>query len=209
MFSGIIEKTAEIRQITTSGLERVLTVSNPFGGEVQCGDSIAVDGVCLTVTERSAKHLVFFVSAVTVKKTIAAAYHSGQIVNLERALVWGGRLNGHLVTGHIDTTARVASVQKVGMGIEATIHIPSHFRMLLVDQGSVAVNGISLTVARLHGDRFTVSLVPETLKRTSFSKGVSVGDSVNIEFDILGKYAARLLAPQIRDESLRVMLSQW
>ncbi len=209
LFSGIIEKTAAVTRLTASGAERMLTIGNPFGGEAQCGDSIAVDGVCLTVTERSAQHLSFFVSAETVKKTRAAAYKPGQIVNLERALVFGGRLDGHLVTGHVDTVGRIAAVRKIGDGVEVSIHVPPHFKMLLVEQGSLAVNGVSLTVARLEGDRVTVSLVPETLKRTSFESALSVGETVNLEFDIIGKYVLRLLGPRTKDESLRALLAQW
>jgi len=209
VFTGIIEKTGEVEKLTASGPERTLTLKNPFGAEVKSGDSIAIDGACLTVSERDAKRLTFFISAETVKKTIAAAYRPGQTVNLERALILGGRLDGHLVTGHVDTVARIAAVKKIGMGVEATVHVPAQFRPLLVEQGSVAVNGISLTVARLQGDRFTVSLIPETLKRTAFSAGLAVGDAVNLEFDILGKYAARLLAPRSRDESLHDLLAQW
>ncbi len=209
MFTGIIEKKSEIVRLTASGPERTLTIANPFGGEPQCGDSIAVDGVCLTVAERSAKHLSFFMSAETVKKTRAAGYQPGQKVNLARALIWGGRLDGHLVTGHVDTVGRIAAVKKVGKGIEATIHVPSQFRPLLVEQGSLAVNGVSLTIARLEGDRVTVSLIPETLARTTFGEALAVGDTVNLEFDIIGKYVARLLAPRTNDETLRALLAQW
>ncbi len=209
MFTGIVEKTTAVVRLTASGAERTLTIVNPFGGEARCGDSIAVDGVCLTVAERSAKHLSFFVSAETVKKTRAAAYRAGQTVNLERALILGGRLDGHLVTGHVDTVGRIATVRKIGDGVEVAIHVPPQFKPLLVEQGSLAVNGVSLTIARLEGDRVMVSLVPETLRRTAFGTALSVGDTVNLEFDIIGKYVARLLAPRTGDEPLRALLAQW
>ncbi len=209
MFTGIVEKTTTVVRLTASGAERTLTIVNPFGSEVRRGDSIAVDGVCLTVAEQSAKHLTFFVSAETVKKTRAASYRPGQTVNLERALVLGGRLDGHLVTGHVDTVGRIAATRKIGDGIEAVIHVPPQFKKLLVEHGSLAVNGVSLTIARLEDDRVTVSLVPETLRRTSFGTALSVGDTVNVEFDIIGKYVARFLAPRTGGEPLRVLLAQW
>lgn len=208
MFTGIIEKTGEVVRLTAAGAERTLTVRNPFGDELKTGDSIAVDGVCLTVTALDAKQMSFFISAETVKKTVAAAYQPGRRINLERALAFGGRLDGHIVTGHVDTVSRIAAVKKVGAGIEIAVAIPDAFGHLVVDRGSIAVNGISLTVAALRGGTAVVSLIPETLFRTAFAGGVAAGDTVNIEFDILGKYAARLLAPHLRDDKLRALIEK-
>lgn len=208
MFTGIIEKTGEVVRLTAAGAERTLTVRNPFGDELKTGDSIAVDGVCLTVTALDAKQMSFFISAETVKKTVAAAYQPGRRINLERALAFGGRLDGHIVTGHVDTVSRIAAVKKVGAGIEIAVAIPDAFGHLVVDRGSIAVNGISLTVAALRGGTAVVSLIPETLSRTAFAGGVAAGDTVNIEYDILGKYAARLLAPHLRDDKLRALIEK-
>lgn len=206
MFTGIIEKTGEVVRLTASGSERTLMLTNPFGSDLKTGDSIAVDGVCLTVTAFDAKQMSFFISVETVKKTVAATYKPGRRVNLERALAFGGRLDGHIVTGHVDTVSRIAAVKKVGAGIEIAVAIPPEFGHLVVDRGSIAVNGISLTVAALRGGTAVVSLIPETLVRTSFAAGVKAGDTVNLEFDILGKYAARLLAPHLRDDKLRALI---
>lgn len=208
MFTGIIEKTGEVVRLTAAGAERTLTVRNPFGDELKTGDSVAVDGVCLTVTALDAKQMSFFISAETVKKSIAATYQPGTVVNLERALAFGGRLDGHIVTGHVDTVSRIAAVKKVGAGIEIAVAIPDAFGHLVVDRGSIAVNGISLTMAALRGATAVVSLIPETLSRTAFAGGVAAGDAVNIEFDILGKYAARLLAPHLRDDKLRALIEK-
>jgi len=208
MFTGIIEKTGEVARLTATGPERTLTLKNPFGSDLKTGDSIAVDGVCLTVTAFDAKNMSFFVSAETVKKSIAATYKPGTAVNLERALLFGGRLDGHIVTGHVDTVSRIAAVKKIGAGIELAVTIPPEFAHLTVDRGSIAVNGISLTIAELRGGTAVVSLIPETLARTSFAAGVKAGDTVNLEFDLLGKYAARLLSPQLRDEKLRALIEK-
>ncbi len=208
MFTGIIEKTGKVARLTASGPERTLTLDNPFGNDIASGDSIAVDGACLTVTAFDAKQMSFFISAETVKKTLAANYKPGRSVNLERALAFGGRLDGHIVTGHVDAVSRVASVKKVGAGVEIAVAIPEAFGHLTVDRGSIAVNGISLTIAELRGDTAVVSLIPETLSRTAFAGGVTAGDAVNLEFDILGKYAARLLAPHLRDDRLRSLIEK-
>ena len=208
MFTGIIEKTGKVARLTASGPERTLTIENPFGDDLKTGDSIAVDGVCLTVSAFDRERASFFVSAETVKKTLAAHYRPGRTVNLERALAFGGRLDGHIVTGHVDTVSRIAAVKKVGAGIEIVVAIPRECAHLVVDRGSIAVNGISLTIAELRGDEAVVSLIPETLSRTAFAGGVAAGDAVNIEFDILGKYAARLLAPHLRDDKLRALIEK-
>jgi len=208
MFTGIIEKTGKVERLTASGPERTLTLDNPFGNDIKSGDSIAVDGVCLTVTAFDAKSMSFFILVETVKKTLAAHYKPGRSVNLERALAFGGRLDGHIVTGHVDTVSRIASVKKVGAGVELAVTIPPEFGHLTVDRGSIAVNGISLTIAEMRSEAAVVSLIPETQARTSFADGVKAGDAVNLEFDILGKYAARLLAPHLRDDKLRALIEK-
>jgi riboflavin synthase len=208
MFTGIIEEVAGVARLSGAGPERTLIVKNPFGNDIKRGDSIAVDGTCLTVTGLDAQTMSFFISAETVKKSIAAHYRAGTRVNLERALLLGGRLDGHLVTGHVDTVSQIASVKKVGAGIAVEIAIPAHFSPLMIERGSLAVNGISLTIAALHGDRALLSIIPETLKRTAFADEMKSGQAVNLEFDILGKYAARLLGPQLRDGKLRTLIEK-
>ncbi|HNZ54743.1 MAG TPA: riboflavin synthase [bacterium] len=193
MFTGIIEKTSVVKKIISSGNEYKLTIENPFSNEIKPGDSIAVDGVCLTVEKFSETAIDFFISKVTALKTIAAKYSTGSIVNLERAMNMNGRFDGHIVQGHIDTTGVISNIRKIGLGIEMTFRYDRAFSKFIISGGSIAVNGISLTAASVDETSFTVSLIPETLKRTSFSKQLKTGVEVNLEFDIIGKYVAGLI----------------
>ena len=187
MFTGLIETTAVVQSITGSS-EKILTISNPWDSGVAIGDSIAVDGVCLTVTALTTKTLSFFVSAVSISRTAAASYRAGTPVNLERALKVGDRLHGHFVQGHVDTLARVSSMHTVSQGKEVTIDIPAEFSAHLIPRASVTVQGISLTMATAHSRSFSVTLIPETLKQTTLGTLLRPGALFNIEFDILGKY---------------------
>jgi riboflavin synthase len=193
MFTGIIEKTSVVKKIISSGNEYKLTIENPFSDELKTGDSIAVDGVCLTVEKFSDNTIDFFISKVTALKTIAAKYSTGSTVNLERAMNMNGRFDGHIVQGHIDTTGVISNIKKIGLGIEITFRYNRTFSKFIIPGGSIAVNGISLTAASADETSFTVSLIPETLKRTSFSKQLKAGEEVNLEFDIIGKYVASLI----------------
>lgn len=193
MFTGIIEKTAVVKKIINSGNEYKLTVENPFSNEIKTGDSIAVDGVCLTVEKFSDNTIDFFISKVTALKTIVSKYSTGSIVNFERAINMNGRFDGHIVQGHIDTTGVISNIRKIGFGTEIIFRYNRAFSKFIISGGSVAVNGISLTAASADETSFTVSLIPETLKRTSFSKQLKTGAEVNLEFDIIGKYVASLV----------------
>lgn len=207
MFTGIIEATAQVNKISGSGQERYLTVMNPFNSEhIKHGDSIAVDGMCLTITEFTSEILVFFISSTSLEKTIAASYKKGSLLNLERALQFNGRLDGHIVTGHIDTVSKIKQVKKVREGIEIEINLSSTYEKLVVDRGSIAINGISLTISELKTNSFVISLIPETLNRTTFARQLKVGDYVNLEFDILGKYVLRQMAD--RNSNLKTLLEK-
>lgn len=206
MFTGIIERIAEVREVRKNGAEHLLRTGNPFGNEISEGDSVSVDGTCLTVVEFNTESILFFVSKVTAEKTILKDYKRGTVVNLERAMRADGRFDGHIVQGHVDTSGIVRSVIKTGLGIEITVFFDSSFSPLIADRGSVSVNGISLTTAEVSSDSFMISLIPETLNRTSFSKKLSQGQSVNIEFDIIGKYIARLSGLRDRDKNLETLL---
>ena len=208
MFTGIIERISEIKDVRKKGSEYGLLTGNPFGNEISVGDSVSVDGTCLTVVEFNADSMFFFVSKVTAEKTIIADYKKGTPVNLERAMKANGRFDGHIVQGHIDTRGTVRSIRKAGEGVEITIFFDPVFSDLAVDRGSVSVNGISLTTAEVSSDSFMISLIPETLKRTSFSKKLFQGQSVNIEFDIIGKYIARLSGLCDRNKNLETLLGK-
>lgn len=193
MFTGIIEAVSEITKIAKSGSECRLSVKNPFGNGIKRGDSIAVDGVCLTVESFSTENISFFVSKATLEKTIAGKYNTGSTVNLERAMPANGRFDGHIVQGHVDSCGKVVDVRKIGDGTEIKITFDRIFEDLTVPRGSIAVNGVSLTIAELEGNTFKISLIPETMQRTSFGKVLKTGAAVNLEFDILGKYAAKMM----------------
>jgi len=208
MFTGIIEKTGVVRASRNSGNELELKLGNPFGDEVKTGDSIAIDGTCLTVETISAQELSFFVSAETVKKSIVRSYRPGTLVNLERAMRADGRFDGHIVQGHVDTTGRIEKMSTVASGVEITIQFSSEFRNYLVEKGSVSVNGVSLTAYDVKDDRFSISMIPETLKRTTFHTFLKQGSEVNIEFDILGKYVARIIGTGQKESNLASLLEK-
>jgi riboflavin synthase len=208
MFTGIIEKISAVKKIVRSGNEYALTVENPYSNEIKSGDSIAVDGVCLTVEKFSTQTIDFFISKVTAQKTIAAKYSTGSIINLERAMNMNGRFDGHIVQGHIDTTGVISNIKKIGLGTEITVRYDKAFSELIISGGSVAVNGISLTAAYVENNHFTISLIPETLNRTSFSKNLKTGAEVNLEFDIIGKYVAGLIEKRSGSNRLGSLLEK-
>lgn len=208
MFTGIIEAVSEITRIEKSGSECRLCVKNPFGKEIKTGDSIAVDGVCLTVETFSGENISFFVSKATLEKTTAGSYNAGTAINLERAMPAGGRFDGHIVQGHVDSCGKVSEIRKIGDGTEIKITFDKNFEDLTVPRGSIAVNGVSLTIAELAGNTFKISLIPETMKRTSFGKVLKTGTAVNLEFDVLGKYVAKIMHRSGNDEALENLIEK-
>ncbi|MBP5201452.1 riboflavin synthase [bacterium] len=208
MFTGIIEAVSAVTKIEKRGSECRLSIKNPFGNEIKTGDSIAVDGVCLTVESFTEGTISFFVSKSTLEKTIAAKYNTGSTVNLERAMPADGRFDGHIVQGHVDSCGKITDVRKIGDGVETEITFDRKFNDLTVPRGSVTVNGVSLTIAGLEGNTFKISLIPETLKRTSFAGTLKTGAEVNIEFDILGKYVARIMHRGGNDEALENLIEK-
>ncbi len=195
MFTGLIEATGRLVSLQRGGGGAVLEVTSPLPvQEIAVGDSVAVNGVCLTVTRIGAGTLTFDVSPETVARSTFASLSPGAPLNLERALRLGGRLDGHLVTGHVDCTARLEQKSRRDNAVLLTFRLPEEQARLLVEKGSVAVDGISLTVNELQEDRFAVTIIPHTLARTTLGE-LGIGGTVNIETDIIGKYVARLLAP--------------
>jgi riboflavin synthase len=195
MFTGLIECTGSLVSLQRGGRSAVLELSAPLpADQIVIGDSIAVNGVCLTVTRMGAGRFSFDISPETVTRSTFCTLAPGAMVNLERALRMGGRLDGHLVTGHVDCMAQLESSNRQGNATQLTFRLPAEYARLLVEKGSVAIDGISLTVNEVGSDRFSVMIIPHTLARTTLS-GLKPGGSVNIETDIIGKYVARLLAP--------------
>lgn len=191
MFTGIIEATGKIRELTRKQGNTVLCIDAPFS--VSPGESVAVDGICLTVRQAVAGGFIADAVLETVERTTLKYRHPGDRVNLERALLPVSRLGGHLVTGHIDEIGRVLSVRTVSGSSRFEFGVSEAGSRLIVKQGSVAIDGISLTVAAVQGQRIVVNVIPFTLEQTTLRERRS-GDRVNIEFDVIGKYVQRLIA---------------
>ena len=188
MFTGIIEDMGELVSLERKGRSaKVMVRSGLPLDEIEIGESIAVNGACLTVEKVSAGTIRFHALAETLSKTNLGGLRAGEHVNLERAMKLGGRLGGHIVTGHVDFCAKVLSAGKKGDDYELRIGFPTDQRDFFAPKGSVAVNGVSLTIASLADDSFTVCLIPVTRNATNLN-ALSAGSLVNIETDILGKY---------------------
>ena len=193
MFTGIVEETGILRQLKKRRGSVVFTIeARKVINRMRVGDSIAVEGACLTVTGRRKR--TFQVQAVeeTLKKTTLGRFREGDRVNLERPLAVNALLGGHFVLGHVDGVARVEKIQKRGSSWMFWIASGRLKKRLLIPVGSVAINGVSLTIAVLKAKRFAVSIIPHTWNVTTF-RSLKAGDSVNIEYDVLGKYVVQSL----------------
>ena len=212
MFTGIIEETGKVNHVSLNGnsgsirIEAELVLSG-----TRLGDSIAVNGVCLTVTSVEAKSFTADVMAETLRRSNLGQLKSGSLVNLERAMSADGRFGGHIVSGHIDGTGIITALEQEGNATWVYIHTSPDILNLIVEKGSIAIDGISLTVAKVGQEDFAVSIIPHTSSHTTLLKKKS-GDVVNLENDIVGKYVQRLMgqsqpAPQyksrITEEFLR------
>jgi riboflavin synthase len=188
MFTGIIESVQPIKAIRqVSGKKHVIIARPQLFTDLKNGSSIAVNGICLTVIEFSPEAFTVEIMNETLKKSTAGKWINGEPVNLERALQVGSRLDGHWVQGHVDTVSPLLETRTVNSTLYLTFELPSQARQLVVPQGSIAVNGVSLTISELKSERFTVALIGHTLTNTNLQK-LSIGNKVNIEYDILGKY---------------------
>jgi len=194
MFTGIVETVGTLSKITPRGNYKLLRIKpSRMFDNLQLGESISVDGCCLTVTEFGSNDFVVEASQETLNLAITDKYRIGEIVNLERALLPTSRMGGHIVSGHVDCVGEIKKVGKVGDSIEIAVGFTKGFETLVVDKGSVAINGISLTVNKVDDNMFTVNIIPFTQSETTIEK-FKVGQKLNLEFDILGKYVAKMLA---------------
>jgi riboflavin synthase len=194
MFTGLVEETGELLALERYATGAHLTLRAPLvSTDAQLGDSIAVNGCCLTLTARDGTTLSFDLLGETLDRTNLGAVTAGAPVNLERALAAHSRLGGHFVQGHIDTTSRVLSFEKVNADHRLEIALPAEFAGYVAFKGSIAIDGISLTVAEVRPESFTVWIIPHTLAVTNL-RAKRAGDFVNLEFDLLAKYVERLLA---------------
>ena len=194
MFTGLIEAIGTIRQVTpvTGAVKIGIEAPSPLAAELSTGESVAVDGVCLTVTRVSGRRFHADVVRETLSLTTLGRARPGHRVNLERSLQLGGRLGGHLVQGHVDAVAEVARLTRTGADVRLRVALAPEIAPLVAYKGSIALNGVSLTVTGLSDDTFEVALIPETLSRTNLET-VRAGDALNVEVDLLARYLERLM----------------
>ena len=193
MFSGLVEAVGSVARVAPTAGGVALSVRSGLAAELAAGDSIAVNGVCLTVVERDAAAFTADVSPETARVTTLGAAAAGQLVNLERSLRADGRLGGHFVLGHVDAVGRLAAIRAEAEFHRLRFEHPPALQPLFVAKGSVAVDGISLTVAAVAAGSFDVQIVPYTWEQTRL-RAAGVGDRVNLECDIVGKYVLNAVA---------------
>lgn len=194
MFTGLIEDVGIVDAVASGPAGLELRIRASFTGLVD-GESIAVNGVCLTVREHGAGWFLVAAVETTLGRTTLGDFRAGRRVNLERAMTLGARLGGHLVAGHVDAVATVASVERAGDAVLVNLAVPQAVAELSVPHGSITVDGVSLTVNELPADgTVQLSLIEYTLRHTTLSE-LAPGDTVNVEADLIGKYVQRLVQP--------------
>jgi len=192
MFTGLIETVGMLKELKSRGNYKILTVlSDILPDDIKLGESIACDGVCLTVVEVKKDAFVVEASHETAERSVLNRYKTGARINLERALRVGDRLGGHFVSGHIDDTGTVDFLKPVGESWELAVKYDTAHDIYIVEKGSIAINGLSLTVNKCRPGWFNVNLIPHTVKETTIGD-LKSGDRVNLEFDLVGKYIVKL-----------------
>jgi riboflavin synthase len=194
MFTGLVQDIGSIESVEGGADGARLRIATRLGAEIGLGDSIAVNGVCLTATEADAAGFATEAMNQTLEVTVIGALEAGARVNLELATRADERLGGHIVQGHADGSGRVLETSEDGFARRVRVEIPAELLRYVVDKGSVALNGVSLTVASLGDTWVEVSLIPETLERTNLGDAAP-GDPLNVEVDVIAKYVERLLTP--------------
>jgi riboflavin synthase len=193
MFTGIVEALGTVDAIEKMGSNTTFWISSSISKELKTDQSVSHNGVCLTAEEvLDNKHRVTAIDE-TLKKTDLSEWKTGSLVNLERCLQMNGRLDGHIVQGHVDTTAICISKKDSHGSWEFTFQFPEQFATLVIEKGSISINGTSLTIFDVTANSFTVAIIPYTYEHTSIHT-ISEGNTVNIEFDMIGKYVNRMLA---------------
>jgi riboflavin synthase len=196
MFTGLIADLGSITALRRNGAGAQLQVSTRLAGELRPGDSVAVNGVCLTATDVGEGGFAAETMRETLQRSTLGDLQVGASVNLELALRADGRLGGHVVQGHVDGTGTVSEIRAEQLAHVVSIETDQGIERYLVEKGSIAVDGVSLTVSTLDGNRFEVALIPETLQRTTLG-ALGVGDRVNLEADVLAKHVERLLEARV------------
>ena len=203
MFTGLVETTGTIHRLERKDRDLHLTVRASLEPPaLKIGESIAVDGVCLTVVSLQDDAFTLDVSEETVSRSTLGQRRQGDEVNLERALRLGDRLGGHLVSGHADGTGRMAARQRRGESLVFKVEIPPELSRYIIEKGSIAVNGVSLTVNRCEGRQFEVNVVPHTARASTLGN-LKMGDVVNIEVDLIGKYVEKFVLQRTGSQSTR------
>lgn len=193
MFTGIIEKIGEVREIRSEGSNVHFTIASDLAGSLKIDQSLSHNGVCLTVVDITQDAYTVTAVEETLNRSNLGTLKVGDKVNLERAMVYGGRLDGHIVQGHVDDTAVCTRIEELDGSWYFQFRYQPTPEHLLVDKGSICVNGVSLTVVTPEDDLFSVAIIPYTYENTNFHQ-FEIGTKVNLEFDVLGKYLARYAA---------------
>lgn len=202
MFTGIIEETGTVKEIRHNGNNSFIKIgAEKIFSDMHTGDSIAVNGVCLTVTDFCNNIFRADVMNETLNRSSLGSLKTGSPVNLERAMSANGRFGGHIVSGHIDGTGVISSVRNDGIAIWYTISTQPEIMRYIIEKGSVAIDGISLTVAKVTDNNFSVSIIPHTAEKTILSYK-KTGDVVNLENDIVGKYVEKLIYSDSRKSNI-------
>jgi riboflavin synthase len=199
MFTGLIQDVGVIKGLRATADSMDYSIGTSIADKLRLGDSLAVNGVCLTVTDLQQGVAQATAVAETLKRTTLGALQAGVKVNLEPALALGEALGGHLVQGHVDGVGKLVSVGRNGVSSELTFEAPTELARYLVHKGSVAINGVSLTIARIERERFTVAVIPHTMDHTTL-RLLRKGDRVNLEADVLAKYVEKLLGDRSTNE---------
>lgn len=202
MFTGIIEEIGKIQGVKKGANSAVLSVqAAKIMEDIHLGDSIAVNGVCLTVTSISQSGFGADVMHETLNRSTLGKLRIGNLVNLERAMPANGRFGGHIVSGHIDGTGTISNIRRDDNAVWYTIKAPLQVLSYLIEKGSIAIDGISLTIAKVYKDSFQVSIIPHTAAFTTLSHG-RIGDEVNLENDCIGKYVERLMDKDLQNNNI-------
>lgn len=193
MFTGIIETLAKVEKIEKENTNVHFTFSSSIANELKIDQSVAHNGVCLTVVKIDGKNHVVTAIDETLKRTNLGELKSGDLVNLERCMPANGRFDGHIVQGHVDATAKCIEVKDLNGSWEFLFEHEKHKNNITVEKGSITINGVSLTVVKSTDTTFSVHIIPYTFEHTNF-KNIKAGSSVNLEFDVVGKYVAKILS---------------
>ena len=209
MFTGIIEEIGKVTQLQKGTYSAVLHIQAEIVlDQLKIGDSVAVNGVCLTVTSIQAHEFTADVMHETLNRSALSNLKCGSHVNLERAMPANGRFDGHIVAGHVDDVGKIIDIKRDDNAIWYTIQAAPAVMRYIVEKGSIAIDGISLTITNLTSDSFSVSIIPHTAQVTTLGKR-QIGDTVNLENDIIGKYIEKFLTPTVSKSPKSTLTRDW